>query len=172
MSIGYCCLNMSLKDRGVKINRGVIKKTFDTMGLNYVSDLILLNLSDTLEILKWNNTNKIYVYRMSSDSFPWMLEYEFSDLPNFEKIKKRLEEIGDYVKNNNIRVSYHPSQFNVLGSLDENVVNRTIKELDKHSELMDLMKLEQSTFYPINIHINSTKPNIIESSSRFCSNVD
>ncbi|HOK14583.1 MAG TPA: hypothetical protein PK007_06630, partial [Candidatus Kapabacteria bacterium] len=108
----------------------------------------------------------------SSDSFPWMLEYEFSDLPNFEKIKKRLEEIGDYIKNNNIRVSYHPSQFNVLGSLDENVVNRTIKELDKHSELMDLMKLEQSTFYPINIHINNTKPNIIESSSRFCSNFD
>lgn len=172
MSIGYCCLNMSLKDSGVKINRGMIKKTFDNMGLNYVSDLISLNLSDTLEILKWNNMNKIYVYRMSSDSFPWMLEYEFSDLPNFEKIKKRLEEIGDYIKNNNIRVSYHPSQFNVLGSLDENVVNRTIKELDKHSELMDLMKLEQSTFYPINIHINNTKPNIIESSSRFCSNFD
>ena len=75
----------------------MIRKTFDTMGLYYVSDLILLNLSDTLEILKWNNTNKIYVYRMSSDSFPWMLEYEFSDLPNFEKIKKRLEEIGDYM---------------------------------------------------------------------------
>lgn len=59
MSIGYCCLNMSLKDSGVKINRGMIKKTFDNMGLNYVSDLISLNLSDTLEILKWNNMNEL-----------------------------------------------------------------------------------------------------------------
>jgi UV DNA damage endonuclease len=44
---------------------------------------IILNLKDTLKVLDFNITNNIYVYRLSSDSFPWMSEYEFSDLPNF-----------------------------------------------------------------------------------------
>ena len=48
--------------------------------------------------------------------------------------------------------------FNVLASENESVVTKTIDELNKHAELMDLMGLEHSTFYPINIHINTTQP--------------
>ena len=33
---------------------------------------------------------------------------------------------------------------------------------------MDLMKLDQTTFYPINIHINTTQPTRELAAARFC----
>jgi UV DNA damage repair endonuclease len=35
---------------------------------------------------------------------------------------------------------------------------------------MDLMGLERSTYYPINIHINTTKPTKEDAARRFCEN--
>ena len=70
-------------------------------------------------MLEYNIENEIYVYRFSSASFPWQSEYEFPDLPDFPEIKKYLEQIGEKVKKHNLRVSYHPGPFNVLGSENE-----------------------------------------------------
>jgi UV DNA damage endonuclease len=96
-----------------------------------------------------------------------MSEYEFSDLPNFKLIQILMTQIGEKIKSNNIRVSYHPGPFNVISSQNDSVVEKTIKELDKHAELLDMMGLEQSTYYPINIHINITKPTCEEAAQRF-----
>jgi UV DNA damage endonuclease len=148
----------------------MIKKTFDSRGLPYVSELIIQNLKDTLKVLDYNVKKNIYVYRMSSDSFPWMSHYTFSNLPNFQEIKELLKKIGSMIIDNGIRVSYHPGPFNILGSEREEVVLKTIDELDKHAELMDLMGLEQSTYYPINIHLNVTTPTHEVAAERFCIN--
>lgn len=171
-NIGYCCIPLGCnlnkpKKEHILVNRGMIKRTFQSKGLPYVSELILLNLKDTLKVLDYNIENDIFIYRLSSDSFPWMSEYEFSDLPDYDKVKSILEEIGNKVKENNMRVSYHPSPFNVLASENQSVVDKTIKELNKHAELMDLMNLDKNTFYPINIHINTTKPTREEAAKRF-----
>ena len=166
--IGYCCINMTLAKQGVKINRGMIKRTFLSKGVNYVSELILLNLEDTLKVLEWNVENDILVYRMSSDSFPWMSEYEFEDLPNFNLIKKLLERIGKFITDNNMRCGYHPGPYSVLASLNPSVVEKTIKELNKHAQIMDFMDLPKTHYYPINIHVNITKPTKEESLERFC----
>jgi UV DNA damage endonuclease len=155
------------KKEHITVNRGMVRKTFDAKGLPYVSELVIENLKDTLKVLDYNLEKNIYIYRLSSDSFPWMSEYEFSDLPNFKLIQILMTQIGEKIKSNNIRVSYHPSPFNVISSQNDLVVEKTIKELNKHAELMDMMGLEQSTFYPINIHINITKPTCEEAAQRF-----
>ena len=170
--IGYCCIaigcNAGKKKKDyITVNRGMVRKTFDARGIPYVSELVIENLKDTLELLKYNLKNDIHVYRMSSDSFPWMSEYKFEDLPNFTYIQSLLVKIGNFVKENDIRVSYHPGPFNVLASENESVVVKTIDELNKHSELMDLMGLDKSHYYPINIHINTTKPTREEAAQRF-----
>lgn len=175
MEVGYCCICLGinegrLKKDSISVNRGMIKKTFDSKGLSYVSELVLLNLSDVLKILDYNIENDIKVYRMSSEMFPWLTHYSFSDLPNFNKIESLLVQIGNKIKSNNIRCSFHPGAFNVLGSENPSVVQKTISEVDKHSELLDLMQLDQSTYYPVNIHINSTKPTRELAAQRFCDN--
>ena len=171
-NIGYCCIPLGCnegkkKKEQILVNRGMVRKTFDAKGLPYVSELVIENLKDTLRVLDWNLKNQIYIYRLSSDSFPWMSEYEFSDLPNFKIIKVLMSQIGEKIKSNKIRVSYHPGPFNVLASENPSVVEKTIKELNKHAELMDLMGLEQTHFYPINIHINTTQPTREEAAQRF-----
>ncbi len=172
-NIGYCCISMGVnadkkKKEFVTVNRGMVRRTFDAKGLPYVSELVIENLKDTLKLLEYNIKNNIYIYRMSSDSFPWMSEYEFSDLPKFPAIHTYLKLIGKKVKDHGIRVSYHPGPFNVLASENPSVVQKTISELNKHAELMDLMELDQTTFYPINIHINTTQPTRELAAERFC----
>lgn len=175
MNLGYCCICLGINEGKSKkdlilVNRGMTKKTFESKGLMYVSELSILNLKDVLKILDYNIKNNIYVYRMSSDMFPWFTHYSFKELPNHSLIESLLKEIGNKVKDNNLRVSFHPGPFCVLGSENDNVVKKTIDELNKHSELFDLMGLEQSTYYPINIHVNTTKPSLKEATDRFCKN--
>ena len=172
-NIGYCCIPLGCnidkpKKEQLLVNRSMIRKTFDAKGLSYVSELIILNLKDTLKVLDWNLKNNIYIYRMSSDSFPWMSEYLFEELPNFKVISKLLEQIGDKVKSNKMRVSYHPGPFNIIASTRQDVIYKAINELDQHATLMDLMGLEQSTYYPINIHVGTTQPTREEAAQKFC----
>jgi UV DNA damage endonuclease len=54
MKFGYACINMTLGSQKPKIttNRGMIRKTFDQKGITYVSELVLQNVRDLVEIVK------------------------------------------------------------------------------------------------------------------------
>lgn len=170
--LGYCCINLSLADKKISANRGMIKKTFETKGQDYAGELAYLNLCDLLEIIKWNVDNDIMVYRMSSDIFPWMSEYEITKLYNFSQIQEKLIEIGEFVIESGIRVSMHPGQFDVLCSPNPAVVNKTIKDLNQHSEIMDLMGLPIGHRFPINIHLGGTYGDKESAAQRFCENFE
>jgi UV DNA damage endonuclease len=171
---GYCCINMTLgegkKETRITTNRSMVKKTFIEKGLSYASETALLNAKDLIKVIRWNNENGIKMYRMSSDIFPWASEYEYTDLPDFEAISIALKQAGDEAKAGGQRLTFHPSPYGVLASLRDDVVTNAIKDLRQHAEIMDLMGLDQSFFYPINIHVNTTKPTKEEAAERFCQN--
>jgi UV DNA damage endonuclease len=170
MKIGYACINMTLGEKNITTNRGMIRKTFDSKGLNYVSELSLQNVRDLIEVIKWNEKNGINLYRMSSDMFPWSSEYNFDDLPDIGKIKNLLNGLGNLVRQYNHRLSFHPGPFNVLASPSENVVKKTISELDKHSEIMDMIGLPVSPFSKINIHVGGAYGNKQDAMKRWVDN--
>lgn len=172
MNLGYCCINLSLKDKGISTNRSMIKRTFLDKGKHYAGELALLNIIDLHTILKWNLANNIFIYRMSSDIFPWMSEYQFEDLSNFAKIQDQLTKIGKFIMDNGMRVSFHPGQFDVLASPNKNVVEKTIYDLDQHSKIMDLMGLPKSHFYAINIHVGGSYGNKEQALQTFCKNFE
>ena len=165
--MGYCCICLSLDKEGVTTNRSMVKKTFLREGIKYASELALKNTKDLIRIIKFNSENSIKMYRMSSDMFPWMSEYELRDLPDIEEIEKNLVEAGRISMEEGQRLSFHPSPYCVIASLNPDVVVKSVKELRQHAEIMDMMNLERSHKYPINIHINTTKPTKEESSQRF-----
>ncbi len=172
-NLGYCCINTTLqKDKKNRIttNRGMIKRTFKDRGIKYASELALLNVRDLVEIIKWNYKNNIKVYRMSSDIIPWMSEYELKDLPDYKKISIILSGAGQLAKKYGQRVGYHPGHFNVLASLNPGVVTKTIKELNQHGEVMDLMGLPRTPYAAINIHVNTTQGGKEAAAARFCAN--
>ncbi|WP_207425042.1 UV DNA damage repair endonuclease UvsE [Pedobacter sp. SYSU D00535] len=153
MRYGYAALNLTLAAEKVQVNRAMIKKTFLEKGIAYASSHALANVRDLEKVLEWNLKHRLRFYRMSSDMFPWMSEYEISDLPDYEQIKIVLQRAGTKARNNDIRLSFHPGPFNVLATNTPSVLTKTIKELRQHAEIMDLMGLPQSPFAKINIHV-------------------
>ena len=154
MKLGYACINMTLQAAGgITTNRGMRQKTFNERGLSYVSELALQNVKDLETIVKWNEEMGIKLFRMSSELFPWMTYYDFEDLPDYPMIDVYLKNIGALADKYGHRLTFHPSHFNALGSPNPKVLESTIKELNEHSKIMDLMGLSATVYNKINIHI-------------------
>lgn len=173
LRLGYACINMTLqKEQGLTCNRGMIKRTFKEKGIEYAGELALKNCKDMIPIIKWNAANDIYVWRLSSEIFPWMSEYEFDDLPNIDEIRAVLREVGDLSLKLGVRLSFHPGPYNVLASPHERVVLKTVKELNQHSEIFNMMGFEPSPENKVNIHIRATYGDKEATGSRFIKNFD
>lgn len=173
--VGYACINETLAglrpaSTAVKVNRGMIKKTFSQKGLVYAGQLALQNLYDLEKIIRWNYEHDVKLYRMSSDMFPWASEYVITDLPNADKIIKQLQHLGMLAQQYDQRLTFHPGQFNVLVSPDERIVRNTIKELEFHAQVMDYMNLPQSVYAKINIHLGGAYGDKVAAMQRFCLN--
>ena len=57
--LGYACINTQLRKSGIFTSRTMVKKTFNTKGIQYASELALQNAKDLVEIIKWNHANGI-----------------------------------------------------------------------------------------------------------------
>ena len=171
--LGYACINMHLqKNFKVTTNRGMIKRTFKAKGISYASELAEHNTSNILPILKWNRQNNIEVFRLTSCLLPWGSEYEIEDLPDYQKIKQNLYQAGEYAKQNNIRLSFHPGPFNILTSPKPHVVAGSVTDLRMHGKLMDLMGMPKNRWAKINIHIGATYGDKRSAIDRWCKNYD
>lgn len=165
VNLGYACINLTLAEQGIMTNRGMIKRTFLEKGVPYASELALQNVQALLKILQWNHERGIKLFRISSDLFPWASEYKLESLPHFSEIKSILEEAGKIP----IRVSTHPGPFNKLAGSGATLEN-TIKDLEIHSQVFDLMGLEPSHWNKINIHVGGAYGDKEESLRRFAQN--
>ena len=170
LNIGYACLNETLKKEKIFTNRSMRRKTFDDKGLDYVSELALKNVKDLYKIVQWNEEKGIKLFRVSSNIFPWMTEYEFEDLKDYNEIKSLMKEIGDYALKVGQRLTMHPGPFNCLASPNPKVVAKTIKELDRHSEQFDMMGYKPSNYNKINIHVGGAYNDKEGTLNRFCEN--
>lgn len=169
MNLGYACINMSLGKK-VTTNRAMIKKTFQTKGLDYVSELALQNAADIIKILEWNIQNGIYFYRLSSAIIPWGDHINLTELKDYKKIKAELKKAGDFAKLHNIRLNSHPGPFCVLTSPNESVVTNTIADLELHGKIFDMMGLSKTPYNNINIHCNGVYGDKQSAMDRFITN--
>jgi UV DNA damage endonuclease len=165
MNFGYACINLGLHDQGITTNRGMIRRTFLEKGIAYASELALQNVQALLQITEWNKANGINVFRVTSDLFPWASEYKLEDLPHFTEIRSYLEAVGRH----GIRISAHPGPFNKLAGSGATLAN-TIKDLEIHSQVFDLMGLPATHWHKINIHVGGAYGNKEETLKRFAEN--
>tara|TARA_R110001592_G_scaffold45053_10_gene144286 strand:- start:823 stop:1827 length:1005 start_codon:yes stop_codon:yes gene_type:complete len=170
--LGYACINMHLRKQGIYTGRSMIRRTYDAKGLDYVSELCIENTKDLIKIIQWNEDNGIKVFRMSSEIYPWMSEYEFKDLPGYNELCKLLKQAGDLAQGYGQRLSFHPGQFTVLASPHQKVVDGAWNELNKSGQIMDLMGLPRSRMAKINIHVGGAYGNKETALIRFCSNFE
>ena len=169
MNLGYACINMSIGKK-VTTNRTMVKRTFQAKGMDYVSELALLNAKDIIKILEWNRLNGIKFFRLSSALIPWGDQLDLTQLKDYKEIKSELKKAGDFAKYHNIRITSHPGPFNVLVSPKESVVEKTIADLELHGKVFDMMGLSKTPYNKINIHCNGVYGDKISAMDRFCKN--
>lgn len=173
---GLCCISLKLKEDGI-CHQTMTFKRFSSLprdeALTILGNRILNNLSTTNETIKFCAENN-YVYRVSSDIFP-LITYDeanvtLEDLPNYDDICKMFEIISQTISSTSVRVSCHPSEFNVLASLNPKAVEKTIRELNFYSSFFDRIGLEANYNNPMNIHIHNKNGTHSEIIDRFMQN--
>ncbi len=169
MNLGYACINMTMGKK-VTTNRAMVKRTFQTKGLDYVSELALANAKDIIKILEWNRMNGIKLFRLSSAIVPWGDHIDLTQLKDYKEIKSELKKAGDFAKFHNMRINSHPGPFVVLTSPKEEVVKNAIADLELHGKIFDMMGLSKTTYNNINIHCNGVYGDKQSAMDRFCSN--
>ena len=170
MNLGYACINTVLSKNKIMTNRTMRRKTFDAQGIDYVSELALLNVKDLKTIVQWNNEMGIKLFRLSSQIFPWSDEYSIEDLPDSVEICERMLEIGKIAKNGGQRLTMHPGPYNCLASPTQKVVEKTIRELNFHSEQFNMMGYDPSPYNKINIHVGGAYGDKETTLARFVEN--
>ena len=166
--IGYACMNLSMGNK--KTSRTCRKSNFQLKGLSHISELILQNVKDLYDIVQWNESAGIKLYRISSDLFPWSTYYNLKDLPKYKEIRSILQLVGDYGKQHGHRYTTHPGAFTVLGSPTPQVVKNSMKDLETHSQMFDLMGYTPSFENKINIHVGGAYGDKLKTSKRWIKN--
>lgn len=165
--LGYACINLSLGSE-VSSNRGMIKKTFLQKGKEYASELALLNTRDLVKIMEWNRDNGVDFYRISSDVFPWMSEYEITSLRDWVEIQHNLQLFGNIARKAGVRIEFHPGQYVVLCSPKQEVVDNALRDIEKHSQILDSMGYDADFNTAINIHVGATYGDKEQAASLWC----
>lgn len=170
INLGYACINMTLGKKGILTGRAMRAATLKAKGLAHASELALANAKDLETILKWNVENDIRVFRVGSDLFPWGNKVDVTEFPDYDEIASVLARCGQFAKDNDIRISTHPGPFNLLASPKEDVVINTIKDLEMHALLFDLMGLSRTPYNKINIHVGATYGDKYSAAETWCKN--
>ena len=160
MRIGLVCM---LKGKGMKKGFTGIK-ALENLSQSEIDrkacEATLYNIEYTLECLKWVKKYGKGLFRVSSSIIPYN---EFWDWKDFDSIIKRLNELKKFARDNDIRLIMHPDQFTVINSENKDVVLNSIKILNHHYDISELLGVED-----IIIHVGSSKGNYKE---RFIKNI-
>lgn len=108
------------------------------------------NLSRLDAAIDYCNAHDIRLYRLTSSLFP------FADHPLGEDVLDEFSEViaaqGRRALDSGIRLVLHPDQFVVLSSDSPQVVENSIKILETHARVMDMLKQPRSCWAVIEIH--------------------
>ena len=153
LRLGLCCQTITLRyaEEEITGSRSIALKTIKEKGIEEAEKRALLNIRDLGRMMKWMKERGISVFRLPSDMIPHGSNRTLSELypikgKRYNKLlfcKKELKELGKIAKDLGIRCTFHPGQYNQLGTLTKDVLKRTFYELDMHCKILDLMEVDQ-----------------------------
>ncbi len=158
MKIGYPCINRSIGCTSGKTFR------LASYSNQRMEEAVANNLFCLDKILHFNAKNRILFFRISSDTIPFashpVCKFDWKG-----SFAAELRKIGLFIKKNGMRISMHPDQFVLINALDDDIVRRSVAELEYHAALMDAMGLSRQA--KIQIHIGGVYGNKSASIERF-----
>ena len=146
IQLGLCCMNTELRKQKPPVfaSRKMIIRTVKEKGIDVLKSKIIQNLKDVLTMMDWNEKNGIKVFRLSSELFPHKSNPKVEDY-DFDFAKDLLLQIGEKSKKYNQRITFHPGQYNVVGTPNEKAFKQTICDLKYHADVLDLMGVDNTS---------------------------
>jgi UV DNA damage endonuclease len=161
MKIGYPCINTSINCTS---NSTFRLKNYSKESLK---EKLESNLNCLEKTLKFNVEKNILFFRIGSGLVPFA-SHEICQFNWLKEFKLKFKKIGNYIKKNEIRISMHPDQFVVLNALDKKIVRKSIKEINYHCSVLDLMELNSQA--KVQIHVGGVYHDKQRSITRFIKN--
>ncbi len=169
IQLGLCCLNTKLRDQKPTIfcSRTMIIKSIKEKGINPLKEKILQNLEDVIKMIEWNEANGIRVMRLSSDLFPHKSNPRVEDY-DYEFAKEMLSKIKETYNKYGHRLTFHPGQYNVIGTPEESKLEQTINDLSYHADVLDMIGVDKDGVMVI--HGGGTYGDKQKTIDRWCEN--
>ncbi|UJF32793.1 UV DNA damage repair endonuclease UvsE [Paenibacillus hexagrammi] len=109
------------------------------------------NIHNSLRLLRHNRAHDIHVFRFSSKLIPLFGHEMLEDWDPITVLAEDFKELGNYVKENQMRVSFHPDHFTVLSTPKKDVLKKSVEDLQRHSAMLNAMGLGSESL--CNIHV-------------------
>lgn len=129
-----------------------------------IIDVAKTNIVNTHNLLKKVATlpPELRMLRITSDMLSFYTHDDYTDFWQSQNTQDSLSRwfapLGETIRNNDIRVSFHPDQFVVLASESEGIVNKSITEFEYHADMARWMGFGQKfQDIKINVHISGRK---------------
>jgi UV DNA damage endonuclease len=148
--LGLVCITTSKDVRYRALTRKRLLEHAEDGQHRLLEDIYRDNLQIFDEAVRYCEREGIALYRLPSSIFP------FADEPNgravLEDFAPQLARSGRRATERGIRLVMHPDQFVVLSSDSEGVVANSVKILQMHADIMDLLDQPRSPWALLEIH--------------------
>ena len=169
IQLGLCCLNTELRAQKPPVfcSRTMIMRSIKEKGIDTLKEKIRQNLEDVVKMIEWNESKGIRVMRLSSELFPHKTNPKVEDY-TYEFAQDLFNKIGETYKKYGHRLTFHPGQYNVIGTPDETKLQHTIDDLSYHADVLDMIGVD--TDGVMVVHGGGTYGDKPKTMDRWCEN--
>ncbi|MGA4722258.1 UV DNA damage repair endonuclease UvsE [Fictibacillus nanhaiensis] len=145
IKLGFVAMSMELKNASP--SKTMTYKQFSQLqnreaGLRKLERISLANITNTLRVLKHAVANDVRFYRMTSRIIPLANHSELLDWDYISPLHDALHEMGQYAKQHNMRLDFHPDHFVLINSPKKEILKNSLKTLQLHYKLLKNMGID------------------------------
>lgn len=165
--LGYACLSKTID---ITTSRTISYTNYLKLSKEerYIKldELVKSNLNSLNLLIDYNIRNNIHFFRLSSALIPLatLKDVEFDYITPYLNLYTKM---GLKIKQNNIRVDFHPDQFTILNSTKREIVKNSIYSLDYYYSILKALNIENPI---IILHVGSSVLGKDNSIKRFINN--
>jgi UV DNA damage endonuclease len=152
LRLGLCCTfsnNDEIRFRTTTVRYASTLPARDRT--KFLHDLAEHNICTLRQAMRWCAAHRIFAFRVLSGLLPLYTHpsvgWRLSASKRGAVLSQQLAAAGAEARALGVRLSFHPDQFVVLGSMTENIVRASLAELEYQAECAELLGAEQLTLH-------------------------
>jgi len=170
---GFVAMSVTLEDASP--SKAVTMKTYKRIAqqdpeaaMEKVKRVARENLFNCLRLLRHCRAHNVKVYRFSSKIIPLATHPEITGWDYIKTLKPQFIELGNFIKENEMRVTFHPDHYTLINTPKEDVFKASVVDLVHHCRIFNAMGLRANA--KLITHVGGGYNSKEESLERFIDN--